>query len=178
MCTLDNEGRHADPGAIYADACIGLMDSVINRIPAVAPARKALIALIQMRPSERTQGLVPKQFDHAICLLGGPIKTPHIPDARRQTHHGGEHAGNVTPNDAPWGGGLVTQGSCGRARGDSRANRKATRAYHEEGVYGAALLKEKHSAGTVGSHLSHPRGNLHGHIGHEDGTVSQPSPKR
>ena len=43
--------------------CAGLVDNMINtEVPAVAPARGALIALLEMGPSERTEGWFPRQF--------------------------------------------------------------------------------------------------------------------
>ena len=56
MCTLDNDGRHVDPGARGACARKELVDYVIFQTPDVAPVLKALIALIQMGSSHRTQG--------------------------------------------------------------------------------------------------------------------------
>ena len=47
----------------------GLVDNMINmEVPAVAPARGALIALLEMEPSERTQGWFPKRFDYGMYL--------------------------------------------------------------------------------------------------------------
>ena len=50
------------------------MDIQIAQIPKVKPARGALITITQMGPSERTQGWLPKQPDHGMCLLDNPIK--------------------------------------------------------------------------------------------------------
>ena len=51
--TLGNEGRHIDPGAEDSEVCAELVDNVINsEVPAVVPARRALIALLGMGPSE------------------------------------------------------------------------------------------------------------------------------
>ena len=55
MYTLDNEGGYIDPGAGDGEVCAGLVDNLINtEVPAAAPARGALIALLEMGPSERT----------------------------------------------------------------------------------------------------------------------------
>ena len=74
MYSLGTQGRHIDPGADETGACGALMDNLIAGIPAVEPARGALLALLQMGPSERTQRWLLKQFDHVMCLLGERIK--------------------------------------------------------------------------------------------------------
>jgi hypothetical protein len=78
MYTIDNDGRHIDPGARSRDECADLVENLIATIPAVAPARGALIALLEMGPSERTQGWFPKQFDHGMYLLGEPLEKVRI----------------------------------------------------------------------------------------------------
>ena len=45
-----------------------------TEVPAAAPARGALIALLEMGASERTQGWFSKQFDHGMYLLGEPLE--------------------------------------------------------------------------------------------------------
>ena len=44
-----------------------------TEVPAAAPARGALIALLEMGPSERAQRWFPKQFDYGMYLLGEPL---------------------------------------------------------------------------------------------------------
>ena len=74
MYTLDNEGRHIDPGTKSREVCADVADNMIaSEVPAVVLARGALIALLEMDPPERTQGWVPKQFDYGIFLLGEPL---------------------------------------------------------------------------------------------------------
>ena len=69
MYTLDNEGRHIGPRAEGGEVCAELVDNLVNsEVPAVAPARGALIAILEMGPSERTQGWSPKQFDHGTQI--------------------------------------------------------------------------------------------------------------
>ena len=59
--TLDNEGRHIDPGAEGGEVCARLVDNLINsEVPAVEPTRGTLIALLEMSSSERTQGWLSK----------------------------------------------------------------------------------------------------------------------
>ena len=71
MYTMDNEGRHIDP--VSRGVCAGLVDNMIaSEVRAVAPARGAFIALLEMGPSERTQGWFPKQSDYGVYLLGEP----------------------------------------------------------------------------------------------------------
>ena len=69
---------HADEGA----ACNALMENLIARILDVETARGALRALLQMGPTERTQGWLLKQFDHGMYLLKEPIKRVHTFQAR------------------------------------------------------------------------------------------------
>ena len=55
--------------------CAGLVDNMINtEVPAAAPVRGALVALLEMGTSERTQGWFPKPFDHEMYLLGEPLE--------------------------------------------------------------------------------------------------------
>ena len=55
--------------------CAGLVDNTINmEVPGAAPARGALIALLEMGPSEWTQGWFPNQFDYGMHLLGEPLE--------------------------------------------------------------------------------------------------------
>ena len=71
MCNLYNEGRHIDPGAAGRAVCADLVENLINtEVPAAAPARGALIVLLEMGASERMQGLFPKQFNYGMYLLG------------------------------------------------------------------------------------------------------------
>ena len=57
------------------EVCAGLVGNMINtEVPAATPARGALIALLEMGPSERTQGWFPKQFDYWMYLLGEPLE--------------------------------------------------------------------------------------------------------
>ena len=62
MYMLDNQGRHVDPGATEDDACENLVDGLIHDIGGIQPVKAALIALLSMGPSERTQGWFPKNF--------------------------------------------------------------------------------------------------------------------
>ena len=59
MYDLDDLGRHIDPGAGEKKVCEDLVDHLIGRNPKVGPARGAFIALLEMGPSERTQGWFP-----------------------------------------------------------------------------------------------------------------------
>ena len=68
MYDLYDLGRHIDSGMKEDGACADLVDHLIRNNPRVEPARG---------PSERTQGWLPRQFDHGIFLLGEPIKTIH-----------------------------------------------------------------------------------------------------
>ena len=63
MCTLDAEGRHTDTGAKGGGDFDNLVGGVIIQIPAVAPAREALVALVRVGLSERTQGWFLKKFN-------------------------------------------------------------------------------------------------------------------
>ena len=74
MYDLDDMGRHIDPGKKEGGVYAGLADHLIGNNPRVEPVRGALIALLEMGPSERTQGWFPRQFDHRMILLGEPIK--------------------------------------------------------------------------------------------------------
>ena len=74
MCDLGDLGRHIDPGMKEDGVCVDLVDHLTGNNPRVEPARGAPIALLEMRPSERTQGWSPRQFDHGVFLLGEPIK--------------------------------------------------------------------------------------------------------
>lgn len=69
MCSLDAQGRHVDPGATDGDACENLVDGLITQIKEVKPAKAALLTLIRMEPSKRTQGWSPKQFEYGMRLL-------------------------------------------------------------------------------------------------------------
>ena len=75
MYTMDNAGRHMDPGAEGGEVCAELVDNMINtEAPEAVPVRGALIALLEMGPSERSQGWFPKQFDYGMYLLWEPLK--------------------------------------------------------------------------------------------------------
>ena len=73
MYSLDAHGRHIDPGSTDDGACAALVDEVLSRVPKAVPARAALVALMKMGPSERTQGWFPKCFEHGMRLLGEPL---------------------------------------------------------------------------------------------------------
>ena len=74
MYTLDNEGRHIDPGVEGGEVCARLVVNMINsEVPTVGPARGTLVPFLEMSTSERTQGWLPKQSDHGIYLLGEPL---------------------------------------------------------------------------------------------------------
>ena len=73
---------HIDPGADESGVCNALIENLIANIPDVEPARGAILALLQMGPSKQTQGWLPKQFDHGICLLKEPIHKVHTFQAR------------------------------------------------------------------------------------------------
>ena len=95
MYDLNDLGRHIDPGAKEDGVCANLVDHLIGNNPRVEPARGALIAFLEMGPSERTHGWFPRQFDHGVFLLGEPIKkaapskptSPGSPQKRRCGQH-------------------------------------------------------------------------------------------
>ena len=66
-------GRHINPGADENGVREGLIEHLVGTNPGIEPGRGALLALLQMGPSKRTQGWFPKQFDHEMSLLGKPI---------------------------------------------------------------------------------------------------------
>ena len=74
MYDMYDLGRHIDPGAKGDGVCADLVDHLIGTNPRVEPTREALIALLKMGPSERTQRWFPRQFNHGMFLLGEPIK--------------------------------------------------------------------------------------------------------
>ena len=53
-----------------------------TEVPAAAPARGALIALLEVGPPERTRGWFPKQFDYGMHLLVEPLEKVHKFQAR------------------------------------------------------------------------------------------------
>ena len=70
MYSLDTQGRHVGPGAVGGGAYENLVSGLINQIKEVRLAKAALLALIKMGPSERTDGWFPKNFEHGMRLLG------------------------------------------------------------------------------------------------------------
>ena len=50
------------------------MDGLLVTREEIKPAGVALIALLKMGPTERTQGWLPKNFEHGRRLLGEPLK--------------------------------------------------------------------------------------------------------
>ena len=95
MYDLDDLGRHIDLGVKEDGVCEDLVDHLIGASPRVEPVRGALIALLKMGPFERTQGWFPRQFNHGVFLLGGPIEktapfkpaSPGSPQKRRCGQH-------------------------------------------------------------------------------------------
>ena len=74
MYNLDNDRRHIDPGAAGRAVCADLVDNlIITVVPAAAPARGTLTALLEMGASEWVQGWFPKQFNYGMYLLGKPL---------------------------------------------------------------------------------------------------------
>ena len=55
MYDLDDLGRHIDPGADENGTCEDLIEHLIGTDPGIEPARGALLALLQMEPSEWTK---------------------------------------------------------------------------------------------------------------------------
>ena len=82
MYSLDTQGRHADPGATEGGACENLIDGLIIKIKEVKSAKAALLALIQMGPSERTQGWFQKKIEHGMRLLGELLRNVRTFQAR------------------------------------------------------------------------------------------------
>ena len=75
MYMLDAQGRHIDQGATEGGEYENLVDGLIIKTKEIKPTRAALIALLKMGPSERTQGRFPKQyFKHSMRIRGEPLK--------------------------------------------------------------------------------------------------------
>ena len=71
---------------------------VASEVSAVAPTQGALIALLEMGPSERIQGWFPKQFDHGMYFLGEPLDKvrafqTHVVRLAMETDMWAAHAG-------------------------------------------------------------------------------------
>ena len=102
--TLDNEGRHIDPGAAGGEVCADLVDNLINtKVPAAAPARGALTALLEMGASERMQGWFPKQFNYGMYLLQGRAtgRDPKVLSRGDKARHRSRHVGGALPDGTP-----------------------------------------------------------------------------
>ena len=102
MYMLGAQGRHKGPGVTEDDACENLVDGLIHDIGGIQPAKAALIALLSMRPSERTQGWFPKEFRarHATPR-GATKKGQDVPGPRRTTGNGCGHMSGQMPGRAP-----------------------------------------------------------------------------
>ena len=60
MYSLGAQGMHIDPWTIDGDVCENLVDGLIVRRGEIRPAGAAMVALLKMEPTERTQGWSPK----------------------------------------------------------------------------------------------------------------------
>ena len=102
MYMLDAQDRHIDPGTTEGDACENLVDGLIYNIGEIQPVKAALVALLAMRPPERTQEWFPKIFRARHATPRRAIeKGQDIPGPRRTTGHGGGHVGGQLPSRAP-----------------------------------------------------------------------------
>ena len=82
MSTLDNQGRHIDPRAEGVEKCYELVYRVLESYPKAKKSRQALVDLLKMGPEERTQGWLPRTFDHGMYLLGEKIDNVRAFQAR------------------------------------------------------------------------------------------------
>ena len=73
MYSLGTQGEHLDPGATDDGACESLVDGLINTMKEISPVRSALVALVKMDPTERTQGWPPENFEHGMRISGEPL---------------------------------------------------------------------------------------------------------
>jgi len=96
MYMVDAQGKHVDPGATENENCDDLVEGLIVDIgEKIRPAKAALVALLKMGPSERTQGWFPKNFEHGMRLLGEPLKKGQdLPGPCSKARHGGRHVGS------------------------------------------------------------------------------------
>ena len=60
MYSIGAQGKPIDPGTTDDDACENLVDGLIVRRGEIRPAGAAMVALLKMEPTERTQGWSPK----------------------------------------------------------------------------------------------------------------------
>jgi hypothetical protein len=147
MYTIDNDERHIGPGA-----------------------RGELIALLEMDPSERTQGWFPKQFDYGMYLLGEPLEKvrtfqSHVVRlameadmwaARCRLAHPGGAAGSSSRKSA----------SDEYAATLERSDEEEAPAHHKEGLHGATRPDEESPHATMGSRVPRAQGRPPPRVGH------------